>query len=68
MRHAAEKVKEVPSISAEEWQRGRDLFLEKRQGQFLQPNEAREILDRSGLPHSELSQIWSLSAAGPSAF
>ena len=73
LRHAAEKEvsKEVSKevfISLEEWQRGKDLFLEKRKGQFLQPNEAREILDRSQLPHSELSQIWSLSAQGPEPY
>eukprot|EP00913_Durusdinium_trenchii_P025783 g24198.t1 len=66
LRHSAERREwnvspEEWKISAEEWQSCRQIFEEKQQGNFLQPNEAGEILDRTQLPHSELSQIWSLS-------
>lgn len=65
LRHAADfslPKKESWTISPEEWQSCRSIFEAKcNDANFLEPNEAREILDRSELPHAELSQIWNLS-------
>lgn len=60
----------TPSSSSSHWNvtqehldKYRNLFesIDHRDPSVLGPDEAKELLDRSGLPNEELAQIWQLS-------
>jgi len=59
---APSTARSVWTATAEQFARYQELFdaSARSSREFVEPDEAKEVLERSGLPHSELAVIWRL--------